>query len=112
MGKESSNDRPAGICAGDETGRILFASPALHAMFGYEPGALTGQPLSVLEARPLPDGDPRIQDIMEHLRTHEIWYGRLTVRKKSGLSFGDSCADFYIGDFRDFFLGEHFRRAY
>ncbi|CAO3374555.1 GGDEF domain protein [Azospirillum argentinense] len=40
---------PSGVCVTTDTGTILYANPALHALLRYAPGGLTGCGLAALE---------------------------------------------------------------
>ncbi|WP_247888846.1 sensor domain-containing diguanylate cyclase [Azospirillum brasilense] len=40
---------PSGVCVTTDTGTILYANPALHALLRYAPGGLTGCDLAALE---------------------------------------------------------------
>jgi PAS domain S-box-containing protein len=76
-----------GVVMTGEDERIVFTNPAFGAMFGYQPGELTGQPVAVLN-----DGAPEesarlARDIIEHLRTTGLWSGEVRNRRKDGTPF-------------------------
>ena len=67
--------------------RIVFANPAHSAMFGYQPGELIGQPVSVLNDGSAEERIILANSIMEQLRTRGIWTGEVRNRRKDGTPF-------------------------
>lgn len=68
----------------DEDAMISFTNPAFDRLFGYAPGEVLGQHVSILNALP-PDENARlIEDIIDHLRRHGTWIGEFTNRRKDG----------------------------
>jgi PAS domain S-box-containing protein len=76
-----------GVVMASDDGRIEYTNPAFSAMFGYQPGELIGQPVSVLN-----DGSPEERiilatSIMGQLRTQGVWAGEVRNRRKDGTPF-------------------------
>ena len=61
---------------------ISFLNKAFDDLFGYPPGSLIGQPLSVLGSTD-PDS-PQPQQILRALREHGSWRGEVRRRKADG----------------------------
>ena len=59
-----------GVVMTGEDGRIVFTNPAHSAMFGYQPGELIGQPVSVLNDGSAEERISLANSIFEQLRTH------------------------------------------
>ena len=57
---------PNGIVVMGKNGLILLANPALEEMFGYGPGQLIGEPLSVLVPERSRDAHPQLQARFMH----------------------------------------------
>lgn len=73
-----------GVTLVNPTGFILYTNPAQDAMFGYEPGELIGQHISVLEGQPSEiDADV----LAKRLETDGFYFGEFSHRKKDGLLF-------------------------
>jgi PAS domain S-box-containing protein len=67
--------------------RIIYANPALEAMFGYGRGELEGRPLAVLNA---PDEQPPEETtarIAAEMAAHREWSGEVHSVKKDGTRF-------------------------
>lgn len=76
-----------GVVMTDEDERIMFTNPAFDAMFGYQPGELTGQPVSVLNDGSAEASARIARDIIEQLRTTGLWSGEVRNRRKDGTPF-------------------------
>ncbi|HEX8070934.1 MAG TPA: PAS domain S-box protein [Pyrinomonadaceae bacterium] len=76
-----------GVCVADEQGYIRYTNPAEDMMFGYEPGELTGQHVTVLNAYPAPENERRFAEVITQLRARGAWYGERENRKKDGTQF-------------------------
>ena len=59
-----------GVIVIGEDERIVFTNPAFSAMFGYQPGELIGQHVSVLNDGSAEERISLANSIMEQLRTH------------------------------------------
>jgi PAS domain S-box-containing protein len=76
-----------GVNIADENGVIVFTNPAFDQIFGYGPGELIGQHVSVLN-RYTPEENARIvQEIAEQLKAQGAWIGEFHNRKKDGTPF-------------------------
>jgi len=76
-----------GVNFADAQGIIRFTNPAFDAMFGYEPGELIGQHVSVLNDLSAADNACFISGIMATVCSHGYWIGELSNRKKDGTAF-------------------------
>ena len=74
------------VMTGDDE-RIVFTNPAFSAMFGYQPGELIGQPVTVLNAGSAEERISLGNTIMEQLRTRGVWAGEIRNRRKDGTPF-------------------------
>jgi PAS domain S-box-containing protein len=82
-----------GVCmvkAGDET--ILYASPVFERMFGYAPGELNGEAISMLNAPSAGDPEATAQTIMGKLAQSGAWKGKLRSIRKDGAEFWTSAS--------------------
>ncbi len=76
-----------GVSLSDEAGVIRYTNPAEDRMFGYEPGELVGQHVSVQNTY-LPEENLRIvNEVIEQLKTRGYWSGEFSNRKKDGTPF-------------------------
>ena len=76
-----------GVSLADDQGIIRYTNPAEDRMFGYAPGELIGQHVTVQNAYP-PDENRRIVDeVMTQLRTHGEWHGEWANKRKDGSAF-------------------------
>jgi PAS domain S-box-containing protein len=76
-----------GVSLADERGIILYTNPAEDRMFGYGPGELVGQHVSVQNAYSPEENARRVEDIIHQLRTRGEWEGEFTNRRKDGTPF-------------------------
>ena len=76
-----------GVVMTSEDERIVFTNPAHSAMFGYQPGELIGQPVTVLNDGSAEEGARVARDIIEQLRTTGHWSGEIRNRRKDGTPF-------------------------
>ncbi len=76
-----------GVSVSDENGTIVYTNPAEDRMFGYAPGELVGQHVSVQNRYP-PDENKRIVDeVIAELRAHGEWKGEWENVRKDGTPF-------------------------
>ena len=68
-------------------GTIFYANPGLEQMFGYPPGALSGQPAAVLYAPAEKSPAVMWAEIAERLAAKGTWTGELLGRKPDGTVF-------------------------
>ncbi len=76
-----------GVSLSDADGIILYTNPAEDAIFGYEPGELTGRHVSVQNAYPEEENRAIVQNIIEQLQTKGFWSGEFQNIKKDGTPF-------------------------
>ena len=76
-----------GVSMTGEDDRIVFTNPAFCAMFGYQPGELIGQPVTVLNDGSAEESARIARDIMEQLRATGLWSGEVRNRRKDGTLF-------------------------
>jgi PAS domain S-box-containing protein len=76
-----------GVSLATEAGIIVYTNPAQDRMFGYAPGELVGQHVSVLNAYP-PDENARlVGEVIETLRSEGRWRGEWRNRRKDHAEF-------------------------
>jgi PAS domain S-box-containing protein len=76
-----------GVLVADEDDFIYFTNPAFDAMFGYEPGELSGQHASILNLDPIATAALFAIEINQALRSAGVWSGEFNNRKKDGAPF-------------------------
>lgn len=76
-----------GVSVADEKGIILYTNPAENRMFGYEPGELVGQHVSVQNAYTPEENQRIVAEVMAHLRATGEWIGEWKNRRKDGRPF-------------------------
>ncbi|HEX9982424.1 MAG TPA: PAS domain S-box protein [Thermoanaerobaculia bacterium] len=76
-----------GVSLADESGIIVYTNPAEDAMFGYEPGELIGQPVTVQNAYPPEENERIVAEVIEHLQRAGFWTGEWRNRRKDGTPF-------------------------
>jgi PAS domain S-box-containing protein len=76
-----------GVSISDARGIILYTNRAEDRLFGYEPGELIGQHVSIRHTYP-PDENRRVvADIVQQLHTRGVWQGEFSNVKKDGAPF-------------------------
>jgi PAS domain S-box-containing protein len=73
------------VRASDAT--IVYANPKFERMFGYTPGELTGQPVTVVNAGDEAAARETARQIQASLKTTGTWSGQLRSRHKDGTEF-------------------------
>ncbi|MEI6077114.1 MAG: PAS domain S-box protein, partial [Verrucomicrobiota bacterium] len=68
-------------------GTVFYANPGLEQMFGYAPGALSGQPATILYAPAEKSPAVRWAEITERLAAKGTWTGELLSCKQDGSFF-------------------------
>jgi PAS domain S-box-containing protein len=76
-----------GVAVAEADGRIIFANQAFEAMFGYQPGALIGQPLSGLSDFSTSESASFAREMVGQLKTRGILSGEVRNRRKDGTTF-------------------------
>ncbi len=71
-----------GILITDVNGIITFANRAVHECYGYEPGELVGQHVSILSAHP--DPVAQFQSYKRALEISGEWEGEIANKRKDG----------------------------
>jgi PAS domain S-box-containing protein len=79
-----------GVSLATEDGVIVYANPAEERMFGYGPGELVGEHVSVQNAY-LPEENARIvAEVIAALKAEGVWRGDWRNRRKDGSEFATS----------------------
>lgn len=101
-GAASESDRPAlshdayrtlldnmseGVSLSDEHGIIVYTNPAEDRMFGYGPGELLGQHVSVQNAYPPAENERIVASVIAELKSCGAWRGEWLNRRKDGEVF-------------------------
>lgn len=68
-------------------GLIVHTNPQFDRMFGYEPGALVGKHISILNAPTDKSPEETAQKIIATLKEKGVWSGEIKNLKKDGTSF-------------------------
>ena len=76
-----------GVSLAREDGTIVYVNPAEERLFGYGPGELVGQHVTVQNAYPPPENARRVAEVIAALREHGHWDGEWRNRKKDGAEF-------------------------
>src|SRR5829696_1645154 len=79
-----------GVSVSDEAGFIVYTNPAEDAMFGYEPGELSGRDIGVQSAFPEEVNQRTLSHVMSRLQSTGEWTGEWMNRRKNGSSFWTS----------------------
>jgi PAS domain S-box-containing protein len=76
-----------GVRVSDEHGIIVFTNAAEDRMFGYAPGELVGQHVSIQDGGEAPQRQRVLEEIQAHLRTHDSWSAEWDNVRKDGSRF-------------------------
>ncbi len=76
-----------GVSVTDEQGVIVYTNPAEDTMFGYAPGELLGQHVTVQNAYPAEENERVVAEVIQTLRSEGEWVGEWLNRKKDGTPF-------------------------
>ncbi len=76
-----------GVSISDENGYILYTNPSEDAIFGYEPGELVGQHVTVQNTYSPEENARIVSEVIEQLNTRGVWSGEFSNRKKDGSKF-------------------------
>ncbi|WP_247235218.1 PAS domain S-box protein [Telluribacter sp. SYSU D00476] len=76
-----------GVSVSDENGFIFFTNTAEDRMFGYEPGELVGQHVTVQNAYTPEENQKKVTYVLAHIQEHGYWNGEWHNRRKDGTDF-------------------------
>ncbi len=76
-----------GVTFLDAAARIRFTNPAIERMFGYGPGELLGQDVTVLNDWSPAENLVKTQEVMAQLREHGVFEGEFRNRRRDGSVF-------------------------
>jgi PAS domain S-box-containing protein len=76
-----------GVSLSDENGVIVYTNPAEDRMFGYGPGELVGQHVSVQNAYPPEENKRRVEAVIAELQASGSWDGEWHNQRKDGTEF-------------------------
>lgn len=76
-----------GVSVSDEKGIILYTNAAEDSMFGYAPGELIGQHVSVQNVYTPEENQAIVASVIEELRSKGFWNGEWHNRRKDGTAF-------------------------
>lgn len=71
----------------DEAGVIVYANPALEAMFGYAPGELIGRHVTTFNDATPAENVQIVRDVHASLEREGLWKGEFRNRRKDGTVF-------------------------
>jgi PAS domain S-box-containing protein len=76
-----------GVSLSREDGTIVYVNPAEERLFGYGPGELIGQHVTVQNAYPPQENAERVAEVIAALKEHGHWEGEWRNRRKDGTEF-------------------------
>jgi PAS domain S-box-containing protein len=76
-----------GVSVATDDGVITYTNPAEDRMFGYGPGELAGQHVTVQNAYPAEENAARVDQVIQQLRQKGVWAGEWQNRRKDGSTF-------------------------
>lgn len=76
-----------GVSLSDESGIILYTNPAENAMFGYSPGELVGQHVTVQNTYPPEENQRIVSNVIAQLKARGVWQGEWDNIRKDGTTF-------------------------
>jgi PAS domain S-box-containing protein len=76
-----------GVSLSREDGIIVYTNPAEDRLFGYDPGELIGQHVSVQNAYPLEENEQVVASVIAELKASGAWQGEWRNRRKDGSVF-------------------------
>jgi PAS domain S-box-containing protein len=76
-----------GVTVSDEEGYIIYANAAEEAMFGYAPGELLGQHVTVQNAYGEEENRRVVSEVIAQLRETGEWSGEFSNKRKDGRKF-------------------------
>ena len=75
------------VSLSDERGFMLYTNPAADRMFGWAPGELHGQHVTVLNAYPPAENERIVAAVIAQLQSSGEWVGQWDNRRKDGSPF-------------------------
>ena len=75
------------VSLSDERGFMLYTNPAADRMFGWAPGELRGQHVTVLNAYPPDENERIVANVIAQLQSSGEWVGQWDNRRKDGSPF-------------------------
>jgi len=79
-----------GVSLSDESGVIIYTNPAEDRIFGYNPGELIGQHVSVQNTYEPKENSLIVKQVIEQLKKKGVWHGEFANKKKDGTPFTTS----------------------
>ena len=76
-----------GVSVSDERGIILYTNSAEDKMFGYDPGELIGQHVTVQNAYSPEENEKIVASVINELKTNGYWNGEWHNKRKDGSYF-------------------------
>jgi PAS domain S-box-containing protein len=76
-----------GVCLIRTDGTIVYTNPQFEQLFGYQPGELSGLPISVVNAPTDKKPEETAAEIMQVLNEQGHWHGDIQNIKKDGTLF-------------------------
>ena len=76
-----------GVSVSDEEGVIIYTNPAEDRMFGYEPGELVGQHVTVQNTYPPEENARIVGEVIAQLKAKGAWEGEFDNVRKDGTLF-------------------------
>ena len=76
-----------GVSVSDENGYILYTNPAEDRMFGYAPGELVGQHVTVQNTYPPEENQRIVGEVINELKAHGVWSGEWRNIRKDKTEF-------------------------
>ncbi len=76
-----------GVSVADEKGIIVYTNAAEDSIFGYAPGELIGQPVTVQNALPPEENERLVGEVIATLQRDGSWSGEWRNRRKDGTAF-------------------------
>ncbi len=76
-----------GVSLSREDGTIVYTNPAEDALFGYGPGELWGQHVSVQNAYPPEENERIVAGVIAELKGSGTWSGEWRNRRRDGTEF-------------------------
>jgi len=76
-----------GVSLSTADGTIIYTNPAEDSMFGYEPGELSGEHVTVQNAYSPEENERVVAGVIEQLKASGYWEGEWQNRRKDGSTF-------------------------